>query len=73
MIELVNDDSVISKGRFDEHLERTLLRYVLQQYGKTRKVVLATVDSFLSDVVAAVDKGNFVETRGLVSVTLPNV
>ena len=60
MIELVNDDSVISKGSFDEHLEKRLLPYVLQQYGKTRKVALATVDSFLSDVVAAVDKGNLV-------------
>jgi len=40
------------------HLEKTLLPYVLSQYGKTKKVGVVTLDKFLMDIVEAVEKGN---------------
>lgn len=49
------DNSIISKEEIDKYLSDTLVPYVSQQYGKSQKVN-ATLNQFMRDVIAAVEK-----------------
>lgn len=55
IIDEVADNSIISKEEIDKYLSDTLVPYVSQQYGKSQKVN-ATLNQFMRDVIAAVEK-----------------